>query len=84
MEIAYSQADMIFRGIERSELTEDFISLLGNEIEPGRVRLGGYNACEIQTNGPGILFQLVFSTKGPNRGIQIKQLLDDLRDFYIQ
>ena len=84
MEIAYSQADMTFRGIEHTVLTENFITLLGYEFEPGKVRLGGYNLCEIQTNGPGILFQLVFSTQGTNQNIEIIQLLDDLKDFIIQ
>ena len=75
---------MVFIGVERVGLTEDFIVLEGNEPEGGIVRVGGFRMSGIQKREPGILFELVFFVREKGGLVEIIKLVDDLQDFIIK
>ena len=75
---------MFFIGVDRGELTKNFIELDGNEIETGFVRVGGYGLSEIQKRSPGILFELIFSIHSKADEIEILEIFDDIQDFIVE
>ena len=84
LEIKYPTEKMLFLGINRGELTENFTAVEGNESEPGIVRIGGYSMSGIQDRKPGILVEMVFLVKGVGGKVEIVKLVDDIQDFMIQ
>ena len=75
---------MLFAGINRGELTKNFVAVEGNESEPGKVRIGGYSTSGIQERKPGVLVEIVFWIKETDGEIEIVKLVDDIQDFIIQ
>ena len=84
LEIKYPKEKMLFIGINRGELTNNFTAVEGNELEPGVVRVGGYSMSGIQERKPGILVEIVFLIKEMDGKIEIVKLVDDIQDFIIQ
>ncbi|MFP4082231.1 MAG: cohesin domain-containing protein, partial [Candidatus Aminicenantes bacterium] len=84
MDIEYSQDKMIFVGTQRTELTEDFTALEENEIELGKVRIGGFSLDEIQKKRSGALVELIFSVREEGAWIRMVDLYDDIQNYLIQ
>jgi hypothetical protein len=84
LEIKYPTEKMLFVGINRGALTENFTAVEGNESEPGVVRVGGYNMSGIQERKPGMLVELIFLIRETGGKIEIVKLVDDIQDFIIQ
>jgi len=84
LDLRYATDKMIFVGINRGELTEDFIAVRGNEMEQGIVRIGGYSISAIQKEGPGVLVELIFYMKEEGGELEVLKLVDDLKDFIVQ
>ena len=84
IDLRYPEEKMVFIGVERAALTEDFIVLEGNEPEGGIVRVGGFRMSGIQQREPGILFELVFFVREKGALVEIIKLVDDLQDFIIR
>lgn len=83
-DLEYSKEKMIFIGVERADLTEDFILLEGNEPEPGIVKVGGFRMSGVQERRSGVLFELVFFVSEKGGLVEIIKLIDDLQDFVIR
>lgn len=83
LEMNYSADKMTFEGVNRTDLTDDFVAVDGNGIERGVVRIGGYSLSGIQDMGGGILVELVFHVREPGGEVEIMHAVDDLRGFSI-
>lgn len=83
LELNYSADKMSFVGVNRTDLTEDFVAVDGNDIERGLVRIGGYSMSGIQDTGGGILVELVFRVSEPGGEVVILHAFDDLKGFNI-
>jgi hypothetical protein len=84
LEIKYPKEKMLFAGINRGELTENFTTVEGNESEPGIVRVGGYSMSGIQEREPGMLVEIVLFIKEMDGKIEIVNLVDDIQDFIVR
>jgi hypothetical protein len=82
-EVNFSPHKMAFVGVNRTDLTEDFVAVDGNDIERGLVRIGGYSMNGIQDTGGGILVELVFHVREPGGEVKIIRAFDDLKRFNI-
>jgi hypothetical protein len=83
LEVNYSSDKMTFMGVNRTDLTEDFVAVDGNSIERGLVRIGGYSMSGIQDTRGGILVELVFRVSEPGGKVKIIRAFDDLKKFNI-
>lgn len=84
-EFAYATDLMTFQGVRRTDMTVGFTALAGNEVEKGRVRVGGYGGEIANKQGMGVLVDLLFSIRGSRAGdITLLRLDDDLRKFRIE
>jgi hypothetical protein len=83
LELKYSAKKLLFMGITRGTMTEDFLEVEGNELKAGIVRVGGYSMSGIQEEGAGALVELVFYMKENGGEVEIVKLVDDIRDFLI-
>jgi len=83
LELNYSADKMTFVGVKRTDLTEDFVAVDGNDIERGVVRIGGYSMSGIQDTGSDILVELVFQVSEPGGEVKIIRAYDDLKRFNI-
>ncbi len=81
LEMKYSPDQLAFAGVQRTDLTENFAAVDGNEIDSGLLRIGGYSMSGIQDTGSGILAELVFQVKEAGGEIEITKTFDDLKDF---
>lgn len=84
LEMKYSADTMTFVGVRKTILTDDFVTVDGNEIEKGLLRIGGYSITGIQEGNGGVLVELVFQVKEAGGGLEITNSFDDLneRHFY--
>lgn len=83
LEVNYSTDNMIFLGVEPTELTKNFVAIEGNEVADGVVRIGGYSMSGIQEMANGALLELIFQVDDSRGDIEITRILDDLKDFLI-
>jgi hypothetical protein len=83
LEVKYSADKLRFVGVDRTDLTQDYIAVDGNEIASGIVRIGGYSMSGIQDWQDGILVRLKFEVSEPNGEIEITRVVDDLEAFTI-
>jgi hypothetical protein len=83
LEVNYSVDKMTFVGVNRTNLTEDFVAVDGNEIERGVVRIGGYSMSGIQDMSDGVLVELMFQVREPGGEVGIMHAVDDLKEFSI-
>ncbi len=83
LEVNYSADKMTFVGAHRTDLTDDFVAVDGNDIGRGVVRIGGYSLSGIQDRSGGILVELVFQVREPGGDIEILRAVDDLKRFHI-
>jgi len=83
LEVKYSADKMTFVGVNRTDLTDDFEALDGNDIERGVVRIGGYSMSGIQDRSNGILVELVFQMRESGGEVEIIKAFDDLKEFII-
>jgi hypothetical protein len=83
MDLRYSTEKMLFIGVIRGALTEDFMAFEGNELEEGIVRVGGYSLSGVREEGPGVLFELVFYIKEKGGEVEIVKLVDDIKNYVI-
>ncbi len=84
MEFKYAQDQLIFLGVERAGVSQDFMALEGTEVKPGKLRVGGFSLSQYSKRGRTTLFELVFSPSGDEYSLEIIQLLDDLYDYFIR
>jgi len=83
LELNYSADKMTFVGVNRTNLTEDFVAVDGNDIERGVLRIGGYSMSGIQDMNGGVLVELVFQVSEPGGEVEIMNAVDDLKRFNI-
>jgi hypothetical protein len=83
LELKYSAKKLLFMGIARGAMTDDFLEVEGNELKAGIVRIGGYSMSGIQEEGAGVLVELVFYMKENGGEVEIVKLVDDIQDFLI-
>lgn len=83
LEVKYSAHKMTFIGVNKTDLTRDFVAVGGNEIERGLVRIGGYSMSGIQDRYNGILVELVFQVRKPGGKVEIMKAVDDLKEFVV-
>ena len=69
-----------FLGVERTRLSRDYISVEGNVIADGIIRVGGYGNTGLQDNTSGEFIRLVFKVKEPGAKIELLKAEDDLKD----
>ena len=81
MEFRFSDKTLHFAGVERSDISKDFLALEGYEVEEGLVRIGGYGMNQVQKKSPGVLFNLIFFNSGGKGEVELIDLFDDLRYF---
>jgi hypothetical protein len=84
LKLQYSEEKMSFIGIKSRSLTKDFVALDGNEIKPGKVKIGGFGLSGIREKRRGILVDLIFSVHEKGGEIAIERLFDDLRKYTIR
>ena len=82
-EVKYSAEKITFIGVNPALLTRNFISVDGNEIEKGLVRVGGYSMSRIQERSSGKLVELMFQVKESGGKVEIIEAVDDLKDFVV-
>jgi hypothetical protein len=83
-ELEYEADKMTFIGVEKGNLTEDFMAVQGNEIEFGRVMIGAYSLSGIQEKRKGILLELIFSVEQKGGEVKVVKTFDDIDYFIIQ
>ncbi|MFQ5720922.1 MAG: cohesin domain-containing protein [Candidatus Aminicenantales bacterium] len=83
LEMKYSAEKMTFIEAKPAFLTKDFITVDGNEIERGVIRVGGYSMNGIQERVGGKLVELMFQVKESGGKVEIIKAVDDLADFVV-
>jgi len=83
LELKFPLEKMTFVGVEPTDLTRNFVSLDGMEVEPGVVRIGGFSLSSIQDEFRGSLVRLVFEIIEPGGQVEIIDATDDLENFTI-
>ncbi len=83
LEVKYESDKMSFLGVQRTELTKDFIAVDGYEIEKGVVRIGGYGMCGIQESNSGVIVILLFQVNESRGQVEIIRADDDLERFTV-
>ena len=81
MEFRFSDKNLHFAGVEPSDISKDFLALDGNETEEGIIRIGGFGVNPVQKKSPGVLFYLVFFSRGGKGEVELIDLFDDIQDF---
>jgi len=84
-EMKYSPEKMTFMGVQRTNLTENFIDVDGNDIGGGVLRVGGYSMSGIQESSSGALVNLMFFVNESGGELEIINTHDDLKksDSYL-
>ncbi|HUU37131.1 MAG TPA: hypothetical protein VMW46_02875, partial [Candidatus Desulfaltia sp.] len=77
-EVRYGLEKLTFAGIRRPDQDEGFIDLQAREVEPGRLRVGGFRISEDLRREPGLLVELIFKKKAGGGEINLEALVDDL------
>jgi hypothetical protein len=83
LELKFNAEKLTFLGVEQTELTNEFITVDGNEIEPGVIRVGGFSMSGVLETNQGILLNLVFEEKVAGGEAEIVKVSDDLKDFIV-
>jgi hypothetical protein len=83
LEVKYESDKMSFLGVQRTELTKDFIAVDGYEIEKGVVRIGGYGMYGIQEPSDGAIVILLFQVNESRGQVEIIRVDDDLEGFAV-
>jgi len=81
LEVKFSSQAMSFIGVNRTDLSKDFVAFDANVMDEGMVKIGGFGLSGIQTNGPGVLLELLFSVNRRGGKLEIINLVDDLKNF---
>ncbi len=81
LQLHYPSDQLELLGVTRGALTADWIQLEGQQVEPGIVRLGGFNDKPIAATSAGVLFEVVFANKGQNTTRANFTLTDFVDDF---
>jgi len=77
-EVSFRPETAVFVGIRRPGLDDGLVDLRAREVEPGRVRIGGFRMSEDLRREPGVLVELVFRRKTAGAVISLEYLVDDL------
>jgi hypothetical protein len=77
-EVSYGPETAAFLGIRRPGLDDGLVDLRAREVEPGRVRVGGFRMSEDLRREPGVLVELVFRRNTTGAVISLEYLVDDL------
>jgi len=77
-EVNYERKSASFVEIRRPGSDDGRIDLQAREVDPGRVRVGGYRMRPDLRREPGVLVELVFRRNGPGAAISLDALVDDL------
>jgi hypothetical protein len=77
-EVEYALESATFLGVGRPGSDSSLIDLQAHEVEPGRVRVGGFRMCADVRREPGVLVELVFQRKAPGAAVNLGALVDDL------
>jgi hypothetical protein len=77
-EVNYGPETAAFLGIRRPGLDDGLVDLRAREVEPGRVRVGGFRMSEDLRREPGVLVELVFRRNTTGAVISLEYLVDDL------
>jgi hypothetical protein len=87
-DVAFDDTKLLFQGFTPGELTEQFDQLGVNEIGPGRLRIGGYEAGDapIAADTVGTLVHLTFTVKEgvaipEDIPLDLQNLVDDIVPF---
>ena len=83
LEVKYEADKMSFLGVQRTELTKDFIAVHGHEVERGVVRIGGYGMSGIQESYGGTMLILLFQVSESRGQVEIIRVDDDLEKFIV-
>jgi urease beta subunit len=83
LDISYSKEKMTFLAVRRPGPLGEFVSLEGNEIEPGLVRVGGYRMTEDQKTNPGWLVELIFAVREKGGEVSLRGLTDDIANALV-
>lgn len=79
LEFAYPEEKLDFLGIKQTRLSQDYISVAGNEIGEGLIRVGGYGSTGLQDRASGEFLRLVFKVKESGAEIELLKAEDDLK-----
>jgi len=82
--LEYTPDNLTFMGVEKANLSKDFVAVDGAEMKPGVIRVGGFGMSAIQEVNPGTLFELIFTVTGGGGEIEMIKLLDDLQVCTVQ
>lgn len=83
-EFIYDIRHLQFWGARNGALTYDFASVDANEVEPGKIRFGGYGTSAISRKGQGTLIELRFlPLTGMLGRIEVFNLVDGLAGYKI-
>jgi len=85
LEVIFDNEVLDFTEFEKESLTEEWYALGGNEIEPGKLIIGGFmgNPQLFSVDGAGGLFSIKFKFRGakvPSQ-IRIQNYIDDIKDM---
>lgn len=83
LEITYPFDALNYVGLERGQATKDWVALDANVLQPGTLKIGGFQPSGIQKGKEGELFTLRFIVKENANGrakIEISNVLDDLSE----
>ena len=83
LEISVPEDKLNFIGIERADLTEDFVFVDGFQDADGTLKVGGFAAGPNQDRSDGVLVRMVFEIKEAGGEVRIVHALDDLADFIV-
>jgi hypothetical protein len=77
-EVSFAPESAAFVGIRRPGSDDGLIDLQAWELEPGRIKVGGFRMCADLKREPGVLVELVFRTNAAGAVVSLDALVDDL------
>ncbi|MBN2409762.1 MAG: hypothetical protein JXE07_08495, partial [Candidatus Aminicenantes bacterium] len=78
LELRFGVEQLTFIRVRQPDSEEGFVDFQAEEIEPGRLRIGGFRMSEDLRRGPGLLVELVFKKKSGGGEINLEAFVDDL------
>jgi len=86
LDVNYPTDKLHYIGIERAAVTAEWTQLDANELEDGRVRVGGFHVETVASMAAGELFRLIFEVESDAVGlneIAMSEIVDDLQNAII-
>lgn len=83
LEVVFNETTLELAEFDKGSLTEEWYALGGNEIEPGKLIVGGFmgDPRVYTVDGAGGLFSVKFKLLGGSSQVRIQNYIDDIKDM---